>query len=73
MAGIGFELRRLFRKDTLYSKFKGMVFATFVSTGPMIVSVAMILVIGQILRSYGISLSDGNWLFQLFCTITFLR
>jgi len=58
MAGIGFELRRLFRKDTLYSKFKGMVFATFVSTGPMIVSVAMILVIGQILRSYGISLSE---------------
>jgi len=58
MAGIGFELRRLFRKDSMSSKFKGMVFATFVSTGPMIVSVGMILVIGQILRNFGVSLAD---------------
>ena len=46
MAGIGFELRRLMRKDTLYAIMQIYTYAGLISSGPWVISIVAILVIG---------------------------
>lgn len=43
MAGIGFELRKIFEKDSVYSKIKGVAFATMTTIGPTIIFLLMLL------------------------------
>lgn len=50
MAGIGFELRKIFEENTISSKMRGYSYATLISVGPMIVSVLMIIIISTILK-----------------------
>jgi uncharacterized membrane protein len=50
MAGIGFELKRVFDKHTITSTMKGFSFAIFVTSGPMIMNLIMIVAIVQILK-----------------------
>jgi uncharacterized membrane protein len=46
MAGIGFELRKLMRRDTLTGVARAYVYAGLISSGPMILSCFGILIIG---------------------------
>jgi polysaccharide biosynthesis protein PelG len=46
MAGIGFELRKLIRKDTLLSLLKAYAFAGLISSGPWVLSILGMLLIG---------------------------
>ncbi|MCB2178352.1 exopolysaccharide Pel transporter PelG [bacterium] len=43
MAGIGFELRKLFAKKGIFLKFRANFYATLVVTGPMILGVVLLL------------------------------
>jgi polysaccharide biosynthesis protein PelG len=46
MAGIGFELRKLIRKDTLLSLLQAYAFAGLISSGPWVLSILGMLLIG---------------------------
>lgn len=46
MAGIGFELRRILRKDTLTSLAQAYAYASVIGSGPWVFSIISILVIG---------------------------
>ena len=46
MAGIGFELRKIMRRDTLTGVTRAYVYAALISSGPLILSIFGILVIG---------------------------
>nr|WP_300003423.1 exopolysaccharide Pel transporter PelG [Tissierella sp.] len=56
MAGIGFELKKIFIKDKMSSSVKGFTYASIVTAGPMIVNLLMISIIGRILLRAGASL-----------------
>lgn len=43
MAGIGFELRKIFRKDSISSRIRGILFATMTTIGPTIIFLAILL------------------------------
>lgn len=58
MAGIGFELKKIFNKNTISSHIKGFSYASFVSVGPMIISVVMLIIIGRILKHEEVSIKD---------------
>lgn len=55
MAGIGFELRKIFRKTTISSRIRGIVFATMTTIGPTIIFLTMLLSINLILDSLNVS------------------
>lgn len=55
MAGIGFELRKIFRKTTISSRIRGIVFATMTTIGPTIIFLAMLLSINVILNTLNVS------------------
>ena len=48
MAGIGFELRRLLRRDSFAGLFKAYAYAGIISSGPWVLSILGILVIGLV-------------------------
>ena len=50
MAGIGFELRKIYDENTISSKIRGFSYASLISVGPMIMSVIMLIIISIILR-----------------------
>lgn len=58
MAGIGFELRKIFRKTTMSSQIKGIVFATMTTIGPTIIFIGMLLGINILLDILNVSESD---------------
>ena len=61
MAGIGFELKKLFRSDLLLDKIRGISYATLVSIGPMIISISMIVILNQILMAMHTPLQDREF------------
>lgn len=62
MAGIGFELKKLFRSDQILDKIRGVSFATLVTIGPMIISISMIVILNQILRVMQIPHKDREFI-----------
>lgn len=48
MAGIGFELRKLLRKDTLLGLLQAYVYAGVISSGPWVLSIVGILIVGAL-------------------------
>lgn len=58
MAGIGFELKKVFRNLTITNVFKGFSHGTFISVGPMFTSILIILFIEKILNFSNIAMSD---------------
>lgn len=46
MAGIGFELRKLLKKDTLVGLLQAYTFAGIIGSGPWVLSILGILIIG---------------------------
>ena len=49
MAGIGFELRKLLQGKDMNNKFWGYTSATFIKSGPMLISIGQLLIIDKIL------------------------
>lgn len=54
MAGIGFELKKLYKKEGLLAKLRGHFFSIFVTIGPLIISVLLIVSLQLMLRKIGI-------------------
>ena len=52
MAGIGFELRKILKRDNLLSMFQAYTYAAVISSGPWVLSIVGILIIGVL--SYAI-------------------
>jgi len=46
MAGIGFEIRRILEKDTLFSLLEAYGFAGLISSGPWVLSILGVMMIG---------------------------
>ena len=46
MAGIGFELRKLLKRDSLLGMMQAYAYAGIISSGPWVLSIIGILVIG---------------------------
>jgi uncharacterized membrane protein len=55
MAGIGFELRKIFSKTTISSRLKGIAFATMTTIGPTIIFLTMLISINIALRALDVS------------------
>ena len=58
MAGIGFELKKIFVNNTISSSMKGFSYAIFVTSGPMIINLLMLSIIGRVLIHAGASLEQ---------------
>ena len=56
MAGIGFELRKILKRDNLLSLMQAYTFAAVISSGPWVLSIVGILIIGVL--SYAIVVPD---------------
>ena len=69
MAGIGFELRRLLRKDTLLGLIRAYAYAGVISSGPWVLSIIGILIIG--IFSLGMVVPDAS-VTQFQVTVTYL-
>jgi polysaccharide biosynthesis protein PelG len=60
MAGIGFELRKILKSELIINRIKGFAYATVVSVGPMIISVLMILAIGQYMKQIQVPIMERD-------------
>ncbi len=60
MAGIGFELKKLFRSKGVFGGLRAAVSATFITVGPTILSIFMITVVQAFLANYGFSLEERH-------------
>ncbi len=69
MAGIGFELRKLLRKDTLLGLIRAYTYAGVISSGPWVLSIIGILIIG--IFSLGMVVPDAG-VTQFQVTVTYL-
>lgn len=58
MAGIGFELRKIFKENTIVSMFKGFTSASFIAAGPMIISIILLISIDKILKSANVNIDE---------------
>lgn len=61
MAGIGFELKKLLQERTVLGKVRAFSYATLVSAGPMIISVILIILLGQIMKHQDIPIRDREF------------
>jgi uncharacterized membrane protein len=57
MAGIGFELRKMLRKDSYFSEFSAYLYAALISSGPWLMSVLCLSVLGLFREAGGMELS----------------
>lgn len=62
MAGIGFELKKLFKRNSLLLSLSGYFYASFVTIGPIIVCVGFLLLLRYVLKSMGVLLMDQELL-----------
>ncbi len=69
MAGIGFELRRILSKDTYSSTMRAYVYAGLISSGPWVLSIVSVMLIG--LMSIGYVVPDAL-VRQFLVTVTYL-
>ena len=69
MAGIGFELRKILRKDSYWSVFQAYGYAGVISSGPWILSILGLLVIGLSSVSSG---AMGDHVAQFQISVTYL-
>lgn len=60
MAGIGFELKKIFVNNNISSSVKGFSYAIFVTSGPMIINLIMLSIIARILIDAGASLEQRD-------------
>lgn len=53
MAGIGFELKRLFKKRSIMSNFAGMLYSVFATIGHMLIIIVVLFVINLVMKIKG--------------------
>ena len=58
MAGIGFELRKIFNEDSPFSGVKGTLASGFATVGPMIMFIGLFLIMQQLLKAKGINFQE---------------
>ncbi len=58
MAGIGFELRKLYRESGLFSSLQAYAYSSIVTVGPMICCMVMIIGLQQLLERFGVSYAE---------------
>ncbi|MDB8438146.1 exopolysaccharide Pel transporter PelG [Turicibacter sanguinis] len=58
MAGIGFELRKIFHEESSFAGVKGSLAASFATVGPMVMCIILSFMMQNILKSYGITYQD---------------
>ena len=68
MAGIGFELKKLFRRKGLFATLRAYGYAGVITTGPMLLSVVLLLGMMFLCRLYGTPEQDQT---VLICMITY--
>lgn len=68
MAGIGFELKKLFNKEGIFNKTKAYGYASIVCTGPMLLGVLLLLSIMALCTFFGAPVADRE---LLICMITY--
>lgn len=68
MAGIGFELKKLFNRKGVFALVKAYGYAGAICTGPMILGIALLMGIHGIARMAGLSVADQD---ILTCMITY--
>lgn len=71
MAGIGFELRRIFKRNTLASALWGTFFATVTTIGPTVTFVILLFVLRFVMNYYGTDIADKEFFVASF-TYVFL-
>lgn len=71
MAGIGFELRKIYKKKTLFSAVTGTLYATMVVMGPAVIFILALLLIHVILRLNSATLAETDFFVSSF-TYSFL-
>lgn len=62
MAGIGFELEKLFQKKGVFAQLKAYGYAGIVCTGPMILGIALLIGMFYIGKAAGLQEGQQNWL-----------
>lgn len=60
MAGIGFELKKLFHGKSIISKVRAYGYTGMITTGPMFLGILLLLVISMTGRHFGIAESEAN-------------
>ena len=59
MAGIGFELRRIFGKKTLVANTFGVIYASLTTVGPSIVFLMLLFSLRQMMFNFGMGEKDS--------------
>lgn len=62
MAGIGFELKKIYKKKHIVNMIQGMTYSTIVTVGPTIISILVIMFMYRILKLSSISYADRELL-----------
>ena len=70
MAGIGFELRKLLRKDSYFGLLRAYGYAGIISSGPWVLSILVIMAIGLLALGLLPDRSDQIW--QFLVSVTYL-
>lgn len=61
MAGIGFELKKIYGRKTLASNLWGTLYATMLTIGPTVLSAALMLVLNILLNRTGLTVLEGRF------------
>lgn len=61
MAGIGFELKKIYGRKTLASNVWGTLYATMLTIGPSVLSALLMLVLNALLSRSGLSVLEGRF------------
>lgn len=61
MAGIGFELKKIYGRNTLASNLWGTLYATMLTIGPTVLSALLMLVLNTLLSRTGLSVLEGRF------------
>ncbi|MCG3088001.1 exopolysaccharide Pel transporter PelG [Sporosarcina cyprini] len=60
MAGIGFELRKLFKEEGIVRTFRAFGYSTFMTVGPMLLCIGLVLLLKEMMGLYGGFRSDSE-------------
>lgn len=61
MAGIGFELKKIYGRNTLTANLWGTLYATMLTIGPTILSAMLMLVLNTLLSQMGLTVLEGRF------------
>jgi len=62
MAGIGFEIKKIYDKNSITNKLTGFLYTSFVSVGPTVVSILMLLFVREVTKFYDVAYMDRETL-----------